>query len=241
MRATWVMLVLIGSATFLSFGCATKGYVREQLNPTQARLAETGQRVDAQEAKLRETATQLDASRQRIDAVDTRLGEVGTTASQASARADDASTLARDAKKSAESVSEAVRDMDGRLSSRISNRNRFTALETRSVFFEFGRSELKDEAMTSLLEAAKVLKEDPNAVVELLGHTDAVGGERANLQLSRDRVDAVVRYLVQKQGVELRRLHTVGLGKAVPVADNNTREGRAKNRRVDVRLLSPQS
>jgi len=50
----------------------------------------------------------------------------------------------------------------------------------------------------------------------------------------------VARYLVQ-QGVELRRIHTVGLGKAVPVADNNTREGREKNRRGNVRLLSPQS
>jgi outer membrane protein OmpA-like peptidoglycan-associated protein len=94
--------------------------------------------------------------------------------------------------------------------------------------------------MTSLIEVVKALKEDPNAILELTGHTDAVGAERANIALSRDRVDAVARYLVQ-QGVELRRIHTVGLGKAVPVADNNTREGRAKNRRVDVRLLSPQS
>lgn len=240
MKTSRATLLLIGGVTLLSFGCATKGYVREQLSPTQARLAETGQRVDGHEAKLRDTTAQIDASRQRADGFDSRLSETGAAVGRAAAQADEASNLARDAKKSSESTAEAVRDVDSRLTARIANRNRFTALDTRSIFFEFGRSDIKDDGMTALVEVVKALKEDPNAILEISGHTDAVGAERANLQLSRDRVDSVVRYLIQ-QGVELRRVHTVGLGKAVPVADNNTREGRAKNRRVDVRLLSPQS
>lgn len=240
MRPQRLTVLLIGGVTLLSFGCATKGYVREQLGPTQTRLAETGQRVDGHEAKLREHAAQIEAGTKRADGLDTRLGETSQVASRASSQAEEASGLARDAKKSAESTAEAVRDLDTRMASRWTNRNRFTALDTRSIFFESGRAVLNDGGMTSLIEVVKVLKEDPNAIIELTGHTDAVGAERANIQLSRDRVDAVARYLVQ-QGVELRRIHTVGLGKAVPVADNNTREGRAKNRRVDVRLLSPQS
>lgn len=238
MKRITVTMGLLAGVAALSFGCATKdyvqNYVREQMNPAEARLSQT-------DAKLNDTASQVEANRRRIDGVDTRLGETSTTASQAAARADEASGLARDAKKTAESTAEAVRDLDSRLGGRITNRNKFSALDTRSVYFDFGQTELKDEAMTSLADVIKALREDPNAIIELRGHTDAVGAERANLQLSRDRVDAVVRYLVQKGGVELRRIHTVGLGKAVPVADNNTREGRAKNRRVDVQLLSTQS
>ena len=240
MRPQRLTVLLIGGVTLLSFGCATKGYVREQLGPTQTRLAETGQRVEGQEVKLREQGALIEAGTKRTDGLDSRLGETTQLAGRASSQAEEASGLARDAKKSAESTAEAVRDLDTRMGSRWTNRNRFTALDTRSIFFESGRATITDGGMTSLIEVVKVLKEDPNAILELTGHTDAVGAERANIQLSRDRVDAVARYLVQ-QGVELRRIHTVGLGKAVPVADNNTREGRAKNRRVDVRLLSPQS
>lgn len=233
MKAKRMTALLIGGVTLLSFGCATKGYVREQLTPTQQKLAETGQRVDGHDAKLRDTA-------ERVEGMDKRLGETGAVATRASSQAEEAGALARDAKKSADSTAEAVRDLDTRMTQRFANRNRFTALDTRSIFFDFGRTELTDGGMTSLVEVVKALKEDPNAIIELTGHTDGVGAQRANLQISRDRVDAVARYLVQ-QGVEVRRIHTVGLGKAVPVADNNTREGRAKNRRVDIRLLSPQS
>jgi outer membrane protein OmpA-like peptidoglycan-associated protein len=229
-RITVTTGLLVGVAA-LSFGCATRGYVqnyvKDQMGPAEARMSQT-------DAKLNDTAAKVDANGRRIDGVD-------ATASQAAARADEASGLARDAKKSADSTAEAVRDLDSRLTTRITNRNKFSTLDTRSIYFDFGKIEVKDEGITSLAEVIKALREDPNAIVELRGHTDGVGAERANLQLSRDRVDAVVRYLVQKGGVDLRRVHTVGLGKAVPVADNNTREGRAKNRRVDVQLLSTQS
>lgn len=236
-RGVLIGTLLVGAAA-LSSGCATKGYVqsyvKEQMGPAETRMSQT-------DARLNDTAAKVDANGRRIDGMDTRLGETSATATQAAARSDEAAALARDAKKSSDSTAEAVRDLDTRLSARIANRNKFTALDTRAVYFDFGKTELKDEGMTSLAEVAKALRDDPNAIIELRGHTDAVGAERTNLQLSRDRVDAVVRYLVQKGGVELRRIHTVGLGKAVPVADNNTREGRAKNRRVDVQLLSTQS
>ena len=241
MRGTRISLALIGALTFLSVGCATRAYVREQVQPTQTQLAQTNQRVDAQETRLNDTSSLAETSRMRLDTLDGRMGETQTTANRAAARAEEAAGSAADANRKVDSVSEQVRDLDGRLSARIANRNKFTSLDTRSIFFDFGKSDLKDEGMTMLLEVAKALKEDPNAIVELRGHTDGVGNERQNVLLSRERVDAVVRYLAQKEGVELRRIHAVGLGKAVPVADNNTREGRAKNRRVDVTLLSPQS
>jgi outer membrane protein OmpA-like peptidoglycan-associated protein len=226
--------VLVAVAVVALMGCASKAYVREQVGGTDARLAQTSQRVDGQEARLRETTDQVDAGRKRLEGLDAKVGEVGTLALQANERAGEA-------RKTADDASSSARDIEGRLSGRIANRNRYAALDTRSVYFDFGRSELKDDAINALREVARALREDPNAVLELRGHTDALGPDRANLALSRERVDAIVRFLVQKEGVELRRLHAVGLGKATPVADNNTRDGRARNRRVDVTLLSTQS
>ena len=227
-------LALIAGLALTSIGCATKDFVREQVGATDSRLADTNRRVEGQ-------AGQLETGRQRLDTFDTRLGEVGVLAGRASEQADGASVLAREARKAADDAAANAREMDGRLSSRIANRNKYTALETRAITFEFGKADVGDQAINELRELCKALREDPNAVVELRGHTDGVGNDRTNVRLSRDRVDAIVRYLVHKEGIELRRIHAVGLGKAAPVADNNTREGRARNRRVDVTLLSPQS
>lgn len=242
-----VSAALIGAAVVALSGCATKAFVREQVGGTEVKLVDVTHRVETQEAKLRETSGQVDQSQRRIEGLDAKVGEVGTLAlqanekaGQASDRAGEASALARDAKKTADDAAANARDAESRLAGRIANRNMYQTVETHRVQFDSGRSELRDEAINSLREIARALKQDPNAVVELRGYTDKVGSDQLNLRLSRDRVDAVVRYLAHKEGVELRRIHALGLGKADPAADNGTREGRAQNRRVDVTVLSTQ-
>lgn len=232
MRALTAGLV-IGMAA-LGAGCATKGYVQEQLGPTNARIGQVNDRVDQQDRRLGETSTRvegahqaLDAQGKRIGALDGRVGEVDATA--------------QGARKSAEEALAQGRDIESRLGHRLANRNRYTTVESRSVTFQFGKADLDDGAQTELVEIARALQADPNAVVELSGHTDAVGSDRFNLQLSRERVEAVARYLVLKHGVEPRRIFTVGMGKLQPAADNSSRDGRAKNRRVEVKLLAPQA
>jgi outer membrane protein OmpA-like peptidoglycan-associated protein len=237
-----VMTLLICAAVALTASaCATKGFVRKEVGQTEARLGQVSQRVDQHDATLQETRAQAELTRQSIDAhgqrlqgLDGRVAETGVLASEATA-------VAREARRSADEAASAVRDVDGRLTQRLANRNRYAAVERRTIHFDFGKAELRDEAINELGEVARILKEDPNAVVELEGHTDAVGGDRVNLRLSRERADAVVRHLVQKHGIELRRIHALGFGKTVPVADNGTQEGRAKNRRLDIRILAPQA
>ena len=214
-------VLVYGGIAVLAVGCATKGFVREQVGSAETRV---GQRLSGQENSLRETSARLDS---KIDGVDGRVGEVRT--------------MATDAKKSADDVSAAVRDVDTRTTQRFANRNKYSVLDTKSVMFDFGKSDLRDESINLIREIAAALKQDPNAVVELQGHTDAVGTDRYNLQLSRERVDAVVRYLVHQEGIDLRRIHTVGFGKELPVADNGSKDGRSKNRRVDIRILTTQT
>ena len=89
---------------------------------------------------------------------------------------------------------------------------------------------------------AKALKADPNAVVELQGFADPRGTDRYNYVLTRDRVDAVVRYLVQRHNIDLRRIAAVGMGKVtLGAGEKGDKDTFARSRRVDIRLLAPQS
>jgi OOP family OmpA-OmpF porin len=97
---------------------------------------------------------------------------------------------------------------------------------------------LDDGTQTRLLALAKQLGEQPQLSVELEGYTDSVGAGAYNIQLSQRRAEAVRRFLVEK-GVELPRIHSIGLGDIRPVADNKTKQGRDQNRRVSIRLYAP--
>jgi outer membrane protein OmpA-like peptidoglycan-associated protein len=150
--------------------------------------------------------------------------------------------LASDAKKDAAAVAAAQRDSEAAFTQRLANRNKYAMVDTKLVYFDFNRADLRDEGMAELDDVARALKADPNAVLELQGFADQRGTDRYNYQLTRDRVDAVVRYLVQRHGIDLRRIHAVGMGKATLAAgEKRSKETFAKSRRVEMRLLAPQS
>ena len=225
-------LVLCGGLGVLFSACATKGFVREQVGTTETRIT---QRVDSTETKLKDTSDRttsntqaLEAAGQRLQTLDGRLGEVGT--------------LASDAKKDAAQVAAAQKESEAAFNQRFANRNKYAMVETKSVFFDFNKADLKDEGFTDLEYVAKALKADPNAVLELQGFADPRGTERYNYVLTRDRVDAVVRYLVQRHNIDLRRISAVGMGKiALAAGEKGDKDTYAKSRRVEIRLLAPQS
>jgi len=95
------------------------------------------------------------------------------------------------------------------------------------------------ELMRPLNEVAGVLAGYPQTLVQVTGHTDSIGSELYNLQLSIRRAEAVMEYLRQS-GIELKRLSADGHGEAEPIADNRTLEGRAENRRVEIVVRLPE-
>jgi OOP family OmpA-OmpF porin len=100
------------------------------------------------------------------------------------------------------------------------------------IFFDTNRAEVKPESKGTLQEIAKLLKQDANLRLLVVGHTDNVGAVEANVALSERRAAAVVRELTTVYGVAAARLRPVGVGMAAPVSRNDTEDGRAKNRRV---------
>lgn len=105
------------------------------------------------------------------------------------------------------------------------------------VNFVTGSDRLAESSYPVLLQVADVLKENPNvALVQVEGHTDDRGGAQTNQRLSQKRAETVVQFLIES-GVEPSRLTPIGFGEAVPIADNDTAEGRARNRRVEFTVL----
>ena len=106
----------------------------------------------------------------------------------------------------------------------------------RGVTFEFNSDALTQDSLAPLNAVAKDLQAHPRLVVELEGHTDNVGADAYNLQLSQRRADAVREYLLS-QGVSPRQLTARGYGESKPVGNNKTEAGRAENRRVVMAVI----
>jgi outer membrane protein OmpA-like peptidoglycan-associated protein len=102
------------------------------------------------------------------------------------------------------------------------------------IFFDTGKSEVKPESTPALEQVAKLLAADASLKLWVVGHTDAVGKIDDNMKLSQARAEAVVTVLTTKHGVAAARLKGYGVGPLAPVATNDTDEGRAKNRRVEL-------
>jgi outer membrane protein OmpA-like peptidoglycan-associated protein len=107
-------------------------------------------------------------------------------------------------------------------------------VEVPGIFFDTAKSVLKPESDAALQEIAKLLQANPALKVWVVGHTDAVGSPESNMALSNARAAAVTQALTQKNGVDAKRLAPFGAGPYAPVASNDSEEGRAKNRRVEL-------
>jgi OOP family OmpA-OmpF porin len=102
------------------------------------------------------------------------------------------------------------------------------------IYFDFNKSDVKPESEPALNEIAKLLTGNTNLKVFIVGHTDNVGGIDYNMKLSQARADAVVKALTTKYKVNPQQMKAYGVGQLAPVASNDTEDGKAKNRRVEL-------
>jgi len=224
-----VSSILCGGVAMLGAACATKTFVRQEVGATEHKLTEQMTATEtSQEAKLRATTDRVGETRQAIDVAEQRLNGLDLKMGEARARASSAETQARDS--------------EARLSQRLASRNRYRLMDTKPVYFNSDRTEIRSQDVDVLEAVAKALTADPNAVLELQGFADARGGDRYNLELARERVEVVMRYLVEHHGIELRQVRAITMGKvALPPGEKPSPEALASARRVDLRLLAPWS
>jgi outer membrane protein OmpA-like peptidoglycan-associated protein len=203
-------------------------------------------RFEAEQARMISQATAEDAQRAREEAeqAQQREAESARTASQAREEAEQAKALAAS---SATAADLARREADLALEQADTLRRQLENLQLRQtesgvvvtlgdVLFESGQTELRDEAMASLVEVVDLLQSEPDKNIRIEGHTDSVGEAETNLEISQKRADAVFNALVSL-GVDAARVTAAGMGEDFPIASNETEDGRQQNRRVDVILL----
>ena len=110
------------------------------------------------------------------------------------------------------------------------------SVDIENIFFETGKSKLKETSFRSLNALVEFFQEYPNVKVEIGGHTDNVGGAAMNKRLSKERAKSVALYIIE-QGIAKERFQAKGYGPDKPKATNKTKEGRARNRRVDFTII----
>jgi OmpA-OmpF porin, OOP family len=101
------------------------------------------------------------------------------------------------------------------------------------INFDTGKSVIKPESKAIIEQIVQMLKENPALAISVEGHTDNVGSQESNKKLSNERAKSVLT-AIAAQGIDTRRLTSTGYGQEKPIADNNTEEGKAKNRRVEL-------
>lgn len=213
-----------------------------QASQMEARQA----RLEAERARMMSQATAEDAERAREEAMEAqqRESESVRTAQQAMEEAEQAKALAAS---SATAAQLARREADLALEQADTLRRQLENLQLRQtesgvvvtlgdVLFESGETSLRDDALASLVEVVDLLQSEPDKDIRIEGHTDSTGDSVTNLQISEQRATAVMDALVSL-GVEAARITAAGMGEDFPIASNDTEEGRAQNRRVDVILL----
>lgn len=125
---------------------------------------------------------------------------------------------------------------DGVINRDISLTSKGGTIVLTHLIFEQGKAVINPKSFTELDEVVAMLKENPKMEIQLEGHTDNQGNAEANMKLSQSRVDAVKKYLTSK-GIAKDRVQTKAFGGSKPIATENTEAARAKNRRVEMRIL----
>ncbi len=208
----------------LTAGCSTKNYVRSQTAP----LVQQTNELDANTARDHRDIADTDARAQS-----------GIAKAQTAAEAADQHALAagQSADAAGQSAQEAVNRVDT-LSGVVANLDNYKQLSDVSVTFGFDKTVLTASDKEQLDQVASSLNSTRGYILEVTGGTDSVGDAQYNYTLSERRADAVVNYLAAKYNIPPHKFYLVGIGKDDAVADNKTVAGRAKNRRVEVKLMS---
>jgi len=228
------------SATLLivATGCATKGWVREEMSKQEAQV---GQRIGQVDERIGAEAKRVDTVDRRIDTVEGRVSQeaqktdgMGVRVGTLETSITSTSEAARGAQERADAAMAKAEGVDSRLTKLWNNRFNAKVVETVNVQFGFNRSELDDGAQTTLLGLVKEMQANPGLTVELAGYTDMKGARDYNYNLSQRRVESVRRFLVER-GVQIGRIQAVGLG---ALSDRATPE--AQKRRVAAKLMIDQ-
>jgi peptidoglycan-associated lipoprotein len=224
------MLITVAALALVASGstaCATKKFVTGQVGQVSSKvdslaksLEETQDRTKRNEAKISEVDQKAAAARGAAD-----------QAQQAALTADGKAVTAAETAKTAVAKADAVDKASRRIVYEV-------VISEDSGNFKFGAADLPDVAKAKIDELVSQILADPKgAYFEIEGHTDNVGAPVTNEKLGLARAESVKKYLYEQYKIPLHRINVISYGEDKPAADNKTKDGRAQNRRVVIRVL----
>jgi peptidoglycan-associated lipoprotein len=208
--------------------CASKGYVERNVKTVDDKVESLSASVQDNTNRISQNEDAIAGVKQDAQAAQQAANRAQSAADTAKSTADTAANAAKAADDKAEAVDRASRKLiyEVVLSADESN-------------FKFDNTVLPDDAKAKIDEMVAELKADPkNAYFEIEGYTDSTGDATYNEKLGLARAEAVKMYLYEQHQIPLHRMNTISYGENNPVAPNNTREGRAQNRRVVIKVLA---
>ncbi len=221
-RTSLTVLLALTMAT--TVGCASKKYVRQQTTP----LINKTNELDDMTAKNSRDIKDVDARAQAgIEQAENKAAEADRKAQAAGQQASQAQNLADNAVHRVDTLQTTVANLD----------NYHVVTET-SVHFGFDKDNLTKEAKDTLDHFVTNVNNTRGYIITVEGGTDSTGPADYNYDLSQRRANAVIQYLASQHNIPAHKIYLIGLGKDKPADSNKTRDGRAKNRRVDLRLMT---
>lgn len=220
------VFVLFSAVALLS-GCATKGYVRNTVDPVQAKVDQVAQQVTQQGTELQQTqqavgrnTTAISATDEKATAADRRAGEAANAANQADQKATQNNQRITALRQTVLSLQD------------------YKVVNQGTVLFALNSTALEPQYKQQLDQVAARAAMLKRYFISIEGYTDQSGDASYNLDLSKRRAEAVVQYLAGERGVDFNFIHTIGFGEQKPTETDSSAEARARNRRVEVKIYS---
>src|SRR5208283_3142553 len=225
MNGTSLKLTLLLAATLAgTIGCTSKNYVRQQTTPLINKTNELDDMTAKNSRDLKDVDQRAQAGIQNVQA-------------QAAAADQKALTAGSDADKAQVSANSAAQRVDV-LTNAVVNLDNYRPVVETAVHFGFNKDNLTKDAKEAIDQLAASVATTKGYIITVEGGADSVGSAEYNYDLSQRRAQAVIQYLAAEKNVPAYKIYQIGLGKDKPVESNKTADGRAKNRRVDIRLMT---
>jgi peptidoglycan-associated lipoprotein len=227
-----VVLVSALAFGFAGSACASKGFVKNQVSQVSGKVDSLGQSLEQTQERTKENEAKISDVDQRAQSAASQAQQAATAADSKAAAADTKAVAANDM---AGKVNGRVDDLD-----KASKRLMYTVvLNDAEGNFKFNSTSLPDDAKGKIDDMIKGIMADPKgAYFEIEGHTDNVGPADINQKIGLERADAVKRYLYEQYQIPLHRINVISYGAEKPVAPNTSKDGRAQNRRVVIKVLN---
>ena len=229
MSKSLITASLLALTVAVAPACATKKYVRTEVGGVNSK-------VDTLSGTVEQTQGRIQQDEARIGEVDKKAEAAGQSATAAQNAANAANAAARQVGTRVDQVAAGVAADVASLRKLVYE----VTLSEDQGNFKFGKTELPDEAKARLDAMVGQLKgtQDKDLYIEVEGHTDNVGTKEGNYELGLERAEAVKRYLYMQHQIPLHKINVISYGEEKPVSPNNTKDGRAQNRRVVIRVLA---